>query len=139
MSKENSNAEKKTDDLTLADRLLYNPEDNTFTVNFKGYYVKTERDINEIEFLVAERLSTLGKKVKAIVDYEDFTINPEIVDKYAAMVNRVVGKYYSGVVRYTNIRELKDKLGESFKSENINSNIYDSKEAARKALEESIK
>lgn len=121
-------------DVSLEERLTYNPSKNMFFVNFEGLTVNTREDIDNIEKTVIARLSPLNIKVFTIVNYDNFTINPEIVDEYTAMVDRLVKQYYSGVTRYTTSAFLRLKLGEAMKKRNVAPHIYESSEAAENAL-----
>jgi hypothetical protein len=62
---------------------------------------------------VAECLKPIGHKVNAIVNYDRFSILPELVDDYIAMVKGVVERHYHGVTRYTSNTFLRVKLGEA--------------------------
>ena len=53
-----------------------------------------------------------GKRVYAIVNYDNFSIVPELLDEYSAMVRGLMDHYYSGVSRYTTSGFLRMKLGE---------------------------
>lgn len=120
--------------LGLSDRFMYDPSENLFFVNFEGLSVRTERDVKEIEQIVSGMLAPLGKKVFAIVNYDNFTIIPELVDSYTDMVKGLVDKYYSGVTRYTTSAFLRMKLGDALMKRSVAPHIYESKEEARKAL-----
>ena len=71
-------------------------------------------------------MSPLGKKVYAIVNYDGFTIFPEIIDEYFAMVRDLVDRYYSGVTRYTTSSFLRAKLGDALKQRALAPHIYES-------------
>ena len=45
-----------------------------------------------------------------MVNYDHFSIAPELVDPYAAMVNRLTARYYSRVTRYGTGGFLKARL-----------------------------
>ena len=69
-----------------------------------------------IEKMVEAKLGPLGERVYAIVNYDNFTILPELLDEYTAMVRRLMDRYYSGVSRYTTSGFLRMKLGDLLKS-----------------------
>jgi len=74
---------------------------NLFFVNFEGHVIRGKEDIQAVEDIVTEILSPLGKKVYAIVNYDNFDILPELVDMYTDRVKRIVKKFYTGLARYT--------------------------------------
>jgi propionate CoA-transferase len=122
-------------ELSLEERLTYDPEENLFFVNFEGHKIKNSKDIKAIEDMVTRICSPLDKKVYTIVNYDNFDILPDLVDEYTAMVNKVVKKFYSGVTRYTTNTFLRMKLGDALKKRKLAPHIYETKEEARKALE----
>jgi len=83
---------------------------------------------------VEKILVPLSEKVYTIVDYDNFTILPDIVDKYTDIVKNLVDNYYSGVTRYTTTTFLRMKLGDALKKRDVAPHIYESGEEARKAL-----
>lgn len=120
----------------LAERLIYRESENRFFVNFEGYQIRTEADITAIEQTVNEMLLPLGQKVAAIVNYDNFQIHPDLVDHYIEVVNRLVERFYIGVTRYTTSAFLRMKLGDALARRQVAPHIYESREEARKALEE---
>jgi propionate CoA-transferase len=118
----------------LDERLTYHPDENLFFVNFEGYTVRTSEDVRRIKATVEKILSPLGKKVYAIVNYDNFNIFPEIVDEYTEMVKEVVEKFYVKVTRYTTSTFLRMKLGDALKSRDLAPHIYEDGEKAKEAL-----
>ena len=80
------------------------------------------------------RLEPLDRKVYAIVNYDDFEINPELMDEYTEMVRQVMERHYLGVTRYTTSAFLRLKLGESLSRRHVAPHIYESVEEARARL-----
>jgi propionate CoA-transferase len=120
--------------LRLADRFTYNPEEKLFFVNFERFSVTSNRMVNDIKDAVEEILLPLDHKVYTIVNYDDFSILPELVDEYTDMVKYLVDNYYSGVTRYTTSTFLRMKLGDALKKRDVAPHIYESGEEAKSAL-----
>jgi len=120
--------------LTLEERLIYDPSENLFFVNFEGHSIKTRQNIQGAKEAVEKILSPLGKKVYTIVNYDNFTILPDLVDEYTEMVKYLVNKYYSRVTRYTTSTFLRMKLGDALQKRGVKPHIYESSEEAHKAL-----
>ena len=121
--------------IPIEERLSYDPATNIFYVNFEGLAVKTKNDIDTIRTRVSEICRPLGRRVKTIVNYDNFSIVPELEDEYIKMVQFVVSEYYSDVTRYTTSAFLRMKLGDELKKRNLAPHIFQSKEEARLALE----
>ena len=122
--------------LPLEKRFCFDPEKKRFHVDLENFSVLSMTDIQKIEFLVAEKLSHLGYRVPAIVNYENFCIDPELLDDYAAMVNRLMEHFYSGVARYTTSHSLRDKLACSLQHHHVKPNFYASDADAEKSLDD---
>ena len=120
--------------LTLEERLTYDPRENLFFVNFEGYSIKTSPDVHNVKAAVERIVAPLGKRVFTIVNYDNFSILPEVVDEYTDMVKYLVDQYYSGVTRYTTSTFLRMKLGDALKRRDVAPHIYESSDEARQAL-----
>lgn len=120
--------------LPLEQRFTYDPADNVFYVNFEGHAIKTSQDIQDVKNAVDKILVPLGRKVDAIVNYDNFEIDPEFVGEYTDTVKNIVETYYTSVTRYTASTFLRMQLGEALKERNVASNIYESREEAHQAL-----
>ena len=120
--------------LTLEERLTYDAAENLFFVNFEGFAVKTRQEVKEIKDAVEKIVLPLNEKVYTIVNYDNFTILPDIVDEYTDMVKHLVDNFYSGVTRYTTSTFLRMKLGDALKKRDVAPHIYESGEEARRAL-----
>ena len=121
--------------IPINDRLTYDPATNIFYVNFEGLAVRTPGDIEAIRRRVSEICAPLGKRVKTIVNYDNFSIVPELEDEYIRMVQYVVSTYYCDVTRYTTSAFLRMKLGDELKKRHLAPHIFQSKEEARQALD----
>jgi propionate CoA-transferase len=122
--------------IPLEQRFSYDPLEELFFVNFEGLSVRSAAEIARIRHLVAERLLPLGHKVYAIVNYDRFSILPELLDEYSAMVQSLTDRFYSGVTRYTTSGFLRIKLGDALGRRQLAPHIYETAEEARTHLAE---
>jgi propionate CoA-transferase len=120
--------------VSLEKRLVYDPKENIFFVNFEGYAIRTPKDIEDVREAVARILDPLGHRVYAIVNYDNFSILPELVEDYTDMVKTLVNRYYSGVTRYTTSAFLRMKIGEALKERRLSPHIYESRAEAEAVL-----
>jgi propionate CoA-transferase len=86
--------------LPLAQRIDYDERSRMLFINFEGLAVDSARDVEEIETEVARRVAPLGGRVDVVVNYDHFSIRPELMDAYDAMVQRLTERYYARVTRY---------------------------------------
>jgi len=118
----------------ISERMTYEPATNIFFVNFEGLQVRSIEDIKEIRAQAEAILGSLGRKVDAIVNYDNFSILPELVDDYADTVRYIVSSFYENVTRYTTSAFLRMKLGDGLNARGFASHVYESREEARKGL-----
>ena len=121
-------------DKPLAERFSYDPAQNLFFLDFSGLAVRSTDDIRRIEAAVDAALDPVGHKVKAIVNYDRFSILPELIDDYIAMVKGVVDRHYHDVTRYTASTFLRMKLGEALAKRQMAPKISESEADARQQL-----
>ncbi|MBL8435917.1 MAG: acyl CoA:acetate/3-ketoacid CoA transferase [Zoogloea sp.] len=115
----------------LAERLAYDPEQNLFFVDFSGLAVRSPADVERIRDGVEMRLAPIGHKVNAVVNYDRFSIVPELVDDYIAVVKGIMDRHYHDVTRYTANTFLRMKLGEALERQRIAPRLYPSADEAQ--------
>jgi len=120
--------------LPLEQRFRYDADQNIFFIHFERLAVRSLEDIERVRHAIESRLAPLEKKVFGIVNYESFTITPEITDAFGEMVQQLVDHFYYGVTRYTTRSFLRLKLGEALQRRNVAPHIYESAEEARAHL-----
>jgi len=120
----------------LERRFSYDPQQDIFFINFERLALRTLDDVDRIRSLIEAQLTPIGKRVYAIVNYENFTIDPHLIDAYGDMVKGLVERFYSGVTRYTTSNFLRMKLGNALRSRDVAPHIYESAEEARVHLQE---
>jgi len=121
-------------ELPLEQRLAYDPGGNLFFVNFEGLAVRSKADIERIHSAVEERLRDIGHKVYAVVNYDRFSILPELTDDYIGMVKGLMDRHYLDVTRYTSSTFLRLKLGEALTRGHIAPHLYSNVLEAQKGL-----
>jgi propionate CoA-transferase len=112
-------------EMPMADRLSYDAAKNLFFLNFEGLSIRSQSDIDRVRQAVGEKLLPVGHRVYAIVNYDRFSILPELVDDYIDMVKEVVEAYYHNVTRFTSNTFLRAKLGEALEKRKIAARSYE--------------
>ncbi|MBF0234061.1 MAG: acyl CoA:acetate/3-ketoacid CoA transferase, partial [Desulfamplus sp.] len=120
--------------ISLDKRLTYNEKENLFFVNFEGFSIQTKDEIIQVKEAVDRIVRPLGKKVYTIVNYDNFYINPEIIDEYTLMVKELVEELYECVTRYTTSAFNRMKIGDALQQQNVTPHIYATREEAGHAL-----
>jgi propionate CoA-transferase len=98
----------------LAERFDLDAQHRLLFINFEGLAITERSGIAQIEQRVTHLLEPLVRsaddKVAAVVNYDNFTILPGLLDDYSAMVMRLTQRFYSRVTRYGAVGFLKAKL-----------------------------
>ena len=118
----------------LAQRFSYDPRQNLFFINFEGLAVNSRADVAAIEAEVGKHLAPVGQRVRAIVNYDNFTILPDLLDAYSDMVQGLTRRFYSGVTRYTTSSFLRAKLGDALEQRAVAPYIFESPDEAQAHL-----
>jgi len=96
--------------LPLAERISFDAANNVLFIDFEGHVVVEPADNEEIEAEVARAVGPLDRRVDVVVNYDHFSIRPELVDAYSAMVDRLTARFYRRVTRYAASGFLKARL-----------------------------
>lgn len=118
----------------LAQRFSYDPQQDLFFVNLEGHAVNRMADVTAIQAEVEKHLGILGKKVRAIVNYDNFTIMPDLLEAYSDMVQGLMQRVYAGVTRYTTSSFLRAKLGDALEQRAVAPYIFESSDEAQAHL-----
>jgi propionate CoA-transferase len=121
-------------EMPLEERLDYDAGQNVIFVNFEGFSVRNSADIDRIRQTVETRLKPIGHKVAAIVNYDRFSIAPELIDEYTGMVKGIMDRHYTDVTRYTSSTFLRARLGESFGKRVGDPQIFETRSEAQQRL-----
>jgi len=120
----------------LEERVSYDAARNTLFINFEWLDVRSQADVDAIRDLVERSVAGVGHRVYGVVNYDHFSILPELQDPYMDMVKQVVERYYIDVTRYTTSGFLRQKLGTALARRGLAPHIYESGEEARRHLGE---
>lgn len=120
--------------MPLCERFRYDPVKNTYFVNFEGLEIRTKKEIADIQRIVEVQLKPLGKKVKTIVNYENFSILPELEEEYVAMIKEVT-QFYESATRYSTSAFVRMQLAGALTRKEVVPQVFETREDAEKALE----
>ncbi|HEX5803286.1 MAG TPA: acyl CoA:acetate/3-ketoacid CoA transferase [Azospira sp.] len=123
---------KELQSLPLDQRLTYDAAHNLFFVNFESLNIRSTEDIEAIRKLIEQRLAPLGRRVDAIINYDNFGIAPELLEPYIEMVRDVVTRFYTRVTRYTTSAFTRAQIGDALQQRELAPHIFDNQ---REALE----
>ena len=116
--------------LPMESRFVFDAARDIFFVNFEGLHIRSQADIYHLCQCVDEKLAGLERKVGAVVNYDNFSIAPDLLHDYTGAIGRIVERYYSYVTRYTTSSFLRAKLGEALSSRHLAPHIYETPDEA---------
>nr|HPL80681.1 acyl CoA:acetate/3-ketoacid CoA transferase [Burkholderiaceae bacterium] len=120
--------------LSLPERVIYDPERNILFLNFEGMHVRGADDVKAIWDICELRCRAAGKRVGVIINYDRFRINQDMYDAYAEMDRYFLANYFSQITRYATSAFLRSKLGEAFSARSIAPHIFERREEAQAFL-----
>ena len=123
-------------DIHIEDRISYNAQTNTLFLDYGGMRVNNSDDLVRIKNAVDSTLEPLGRQVNAIVNYDSFWANPEIMDDYLDLVRYVEDRYYIKVSRYTSNGFARLKLAKGLSKRAVTSDLMHTHIEARARLSE---
>jgi propionate CoA-transferase len=98
----------------LAQRFELDAEHKRLFINFEGLAIDAASDITDIESLLSALLAPVvdrdEDRVAVVVNYDNFSILPALIDDYSAMVQRLAARFYGQVTRYGTGGFLKARL-----------------------------
>ncbi|RPH69878.1 MAG: acyl CoA:acetate/3-ketoacid CoA transferase [Myxococcaceae bacterium] len=118
----------------LSSRFEYDPRREVLFINFAGLAVRNEQDLRDIAATVEKVCSPLGRRIRAVVDYDGFSVPAHLADAYAELVRELTERYYERVTRYTSSAFLRLKLGASLEAHHVDPELFDTQRHALESL-----
>ena len=122
--------------LPLEQRLTYDARTNTLFANFEGFSVKDMDTVKQIEKAFEQMLTPLKQKVKAVVNFDNFEIYPDIMDDYTDMALHLKERFFIASSVYTTSAFLRMQLGESLAARGVAPHIAWTREEAMGRIQE---
>jgi propionate CoA-transferase len=105
-------------------------------IDFAGLAIKGEQDLRDISAAVEAVCAPLGRRIRAVVDYDGFSVPAHLADAYAGLVRDLTGRYYERVTRYTSSAFLRLKLGASLAAHEVDPELFDTQRRALESLKD---
>ena len=118
----------------LAGRFSFDAASRTLFIDFARLAVRTRDDVDAVRREVESRVAPLGERVWAVVNYDDFVLDPAVEDHWAEMVRDLVARHYHRVTRYGTTGFLRARLGPALAARGVAPHIYDTADEARAHL-----
>ena len=113
----------------LEARFAYDEHRNIFFLNLEGVSIRTAEELTAAAGMIETRLAEVGRTVKMVVNYDNFTLDSELSDAFAAAV-RGMSRYYESVTRYSTSAFLRLKLADHLIDRGLPPHLYESRTEA---------
>lgn len=120
--------------LRMDERLHYEPASNVLYLNFEGLTIEDTEAVHALATYLAEYLDAIGKRVRVIVNYDNFNLNPMAADAFFAMVKSHEERYCLSHSRYSTNAFYRHQLGVQFASADLPRHMYRSFDEAHASL-----
>jgi propionate CoA-transferase len=118
----------------ITSRFEFDPQREVLFINFAGLALKAEQDLRDISAAVEKVCAPLGRRIRAVVDYDGFSVPAHLADAYAELVRELTERYYERVTRYTSSAFLRLKLGASLQAHQVDPELFDTQRRALESL-----
>jgi propionate CoA-transferase len=118
----------------LSTRFEFDPQREVLFINFAGLAIRSEKDLRDIAASVEKVCAPLGRRIRAVVDYDGFSVPAHLADAYAELVRELTERYYEGVTRYTSSAFLRLKLGASLQAHQVDPQLFETQRHALESL-----
>ncbi len=123
--------------IPLERRFSFDEQNGILFINFEGLRITRSEQITAIADQVARLAARAGARMNAVVNYDNFSIAPELLPEYSAMVAHLMERYYTKVTRYTTSAFLRMKIGDALAASGIAPHLFEQQEDAVRALRQS--
>jgi len=124
--------------LTLSERVSYDPERNILFLNLEGWSVRKKSDVADLRKVLIEACEKAGKRVNAVVNHDGCRIAEDLYDDYAGMIEYMLQHHYATTTRYTTSAFMRLKMKEALRKRGVQPHVFERAEEAHAALEEAV-
>jgi propionate CoA-transferase len=118
----------------MGERISFDPRLEVVFINFAGLAIRNEDDLADIAAAVEGVCAPLGRRVRAVVNYDGFSLPPHLADAYAELVAKLMERFYERVTRYTSSAFLRLKLSSSLSAHHVTPEMFGTRFQALRSL-----
>lgn len=119
---------------SLEQRIRYHAGQNLLALDFSRLELHSLEDCEMIRDIAIVRCQEAGRKVKALVNYDGFSIAEDLIENYIEINSVVIREHYEEVTRFTSSNEMRAKLTERFAQHALAPGLFHNEEEAGRAL-----
>jgi propionate CoA-transferase len=120
--------------LPMAERLRHDATRDLFFINLEGLSIKRADDIDHLRQAMEQAMQRIDHKLPAVVNYDNFSIDPEWLDAYVALGQEMNARFFSSVTRYTTSAITRSFFDAAFQARQLETGLLRSKAEALASL-----
>jgi propionate CoA-transferase len=93
-------------------------------VNLEGLHLDTAEQARQLATYLDRRLSTLGHRVHAVVNYDNLELGPIAEDAFFTMIRDSTEKHFLSATHYSTNAFFRHQLGRRFTEAQLGQTIY---------------
>ena len=117
-------------DLNLEDRVAYDSERDILFLNFEGLQLRSTEAIEAMRAVVVATCEQIGHRVPVVINYDAFSLAPDLEPYFAESVRVMEEKYYARVSRFTTSAFMRLKLAQVL-TRSVRPHLFESKSEAQ--------
>ncbi|MFZ1427377.1 MAG: CoA-transferase [Geminicoccaceae bacterium] len=113
-------------DRPLADRFTVDPVRSMLFIDYAGYRIRHQAQVEAVRELIRSLVEPLGRKVEAVIDYDGCHISATIAEAWFDMARDVQARFYVKASRYTTSAFMRLKLGDALQRRAMAPHVFES-------------
>jgi propionate CoA-transferase len=117
-------------DLSLDDRVAYDAGRDILFLNFEGLQLHSREAIEALRAVVIAQCEQIGHRVAVVINYDAFSLAPDLEPYFAESVRVMEEKYYTRVSRFTTSAFMRLKLAQVL-TRSVRPHLFEKKSEAQ--------
>jgi propionate CoA-transferase len=117
-------------DLSLEDRVAYDSERDILFLNFEGLQLHSSGAIEALRAVVVAKCKQIGHRVPVVINYDAFSLAPDLEPTFAESVRLMEEQYYTRVSRFTTSAFMRLKLAQVL-TRSVRPHLFESRSDAQ--------
>ena len=113
-------------DRPLAERFTIDPVRSMLFINYAGYRIRYQAQVEAVREMIRSLVEPLGRKVEAVIDYDGCHISATIAEAWFDMARDVQTRFYEKASRYTTSAFMRLKLGDALQRREMAPHVFES-------------
>ena len=109
----------------LADRFTLDQGRSMLFIDYAGFRVQRQEQVEAVREQVRALVGPLGRKVEAVIVYDGCSIDPTLAEAWFDMAQDVQSRFYAKASRYTTSAFMRLKLGDALQRRQMAPHVFE--------------